>query len=133
MSQDDSKVRDSDDEVFSEFPSMSNSPEQVHSKGGQSLDSKTAQINSKDGQINLTKGQLSSKDDGINSKDDTIKSMKNNFCSMNDQNLMNSNGFKPPSSPPEGPSSASSTDGGALTSAINYDEARKLSHQGIIY
>ena len=122
LSQDDSELRDSDNEVFSEFPSMSNSPEQVHSKGGQSLNSKTVQVNSKDGQINLTKEQLSSKDDGIDSKDDTIKSKKNNFCSTND-----------PSSPPEGPTSASSTDGGALTSAINYDEARKLSQQGISF
>ena len=74
MSQDDSELRDSDDEIFSEFLRISNSPEQVHSKRGLSLNSKTVQIHSKDGQINLTKGQLSSKDNGIDSKDDIIKS-----------------------------------------------------------
>ena len=115
LSQDDSELRDSDDEVFSEVLSMSNSPEQVHSKGGQSLNSKTAQINSKDGQINSTKEQLSSKDNGIDSKDDTIKSKKNK---LSDQNFNNPDGFELSSSLPEGLSSASLMDGGALTSAI---------------
>ena len=127
MSQDDSEVRDSDDEVFSEFLRISNSPEQVHSKRGLSLNSKTVQIHSKDGQINLTKGQLSSKDNGIDSKDDIIKSKKNK---LNDQNFNNPDGFELSSSPPKILSSASPMDVGALTSAIEYDRARNLPQPG---
>ena len=120
--QEDLELIDSSDEFFSEVPGISKSPdhEQVYSKGSQK-NSKDAQVNSKNRQI-LKVGQLGSIDDEISSKNDTIKS-------MNDQ--INSDVFELSPAPLEGLSSASFTDGEAVTLAIKHDSVRYLPQPGI--